>query len=177
MAAPNYYLGNVSDLASNMQSMFGSPTGGTGLQPIRNPGNNQTPGTIQKPQPLQPIRGPLQVPASQGQTAPLTTGSTSSPYPGAFNPMAAQAIRPTTFGQFDPSYGQNLATYIGNLFQRPQANQALQFNPYGNLTDANVPYPSVGGMPGLPQTLLAWAQARNPTNLSGMSMGGVNNAG
>lgn len=158
MAAPNYYLGNVGDLASNMQSMFQPKvtTGiSRGLDPIRGPRKTPT------PQPVQPA-----------QPTGSNTGATSGPYPGAFNPLAAQAIRPTTFGQFDPSYAQNLSTYIGNSFQRPQANQALQFNPFGNLTDANVPYPSVGGMPGLPQTLLAWAQMFNPTALTTGQNGG-----
>jgi hypothetical protein len=67
----------------------------------------------------------------------------------------------------DQSYGQNLATAVGSSFQRPQQNQALQFNPYGNLTDANVKYPNNGGgnapLPGLPQTMLQWSQMFNPS--------------
>lgn len=162
MAAPNYYLGNVSDLASNMQSMF---------QPNRTEGFPQS--RPRQPLPVNPIHGPRETPMPQPvQPTGSNTGATSGPYPGAYNPLAAQAIRPTTFGQFDPSYAQNLSTYIGNSFQRPQANQALQFNPFGNLTDANVPYPSVGGMPGLPQTLLAWAQMFNPTALTTGQNGG-----
>ena len=100
----------------------------------------------------------------------MTTGATG-PGQGAYDPLASQAVRPTSFGNFDPQYGQNLATFIGGMFQRPQQNQPLQFNPYGNLTDANVQYPNLGGgnapLPGLPQTLLQWAQFFNPTALAG----------
>jgi hypothetical protein len=105
-----------------------------------------------------PIQGP-------GEGGGVTGGLGQGPY----DPLASQAIRPTSVGNFDPSYGQNLATYIGNIFQRPQSNQPLQFNPYGNLTDANVQYPNLGGgnapLQGLPQTLLQWAQFFNPTAL------------
>jgi len=89
-----------------------------------------------------------------------------------YNPLGAQAVRPTTTGKFDPSYSQNLATAAGGMFQRPQqANTALQFNPYGNMGDvnANVPMQNLGGgnapLQGLPQTLLQWAQWFNPSAL------------
>jgi len=139
----NFYLGNASDLSSNLGSMFGGPTQGMSA-------------------------GPLQPRPIQGPADSATTGS-GPVAPGPYDPMAAQAVRPTSFGNFDPSYGQNLATFIGGMFQRPQQNQALQFNPFGNLTDANVQYPQLGGgnAPGmgLPQTLLQFAQLFNPTAL------------
>jgi len=120
----------------------------------------------------------------QPQQTQGTTGSGPS-YGGQYDPMAAQAVRPTSFGQMDASYGQNLASAIGNSFRRPQQNQALQFNPYGNLTDANVQYPNLGGgnaaSPGLPQTMLQWSQMFNPgavsppntINAAGQTVGGI----
>jgi hypothetical protein len=142
--ASNFYLGNASDLSSNLGSMFG---GGT------------TQGTLPGPFPARPIQGP----SDSGMTG--SGPASQRPY----NPLGAQAVRPTSFGNFDPQYGQNLATFIGGMFQRPQQNQPLQFNPYGNLTDANVQYPQLGGgnAPGvgLPQTLLQFAQLFNPTAL------------
>lgn len=164
MPAPNYYLGDVSSLASNLGSMFGAPPtqGTTGARPT-NPlqvgfqgGQQVTPGAA-------PV-APTPTPQQQLVTGSGVTGS------GPYNPLGAQAIRPTSFGSFDPQYGQNLATSIGGLFQKPQQNTPLQFNPYGNLTDANVPYPSTMGgnapLPGLPQTLLGAAQFNNPTALN-----------
>jgi hypothetical protein len=131
--AGNLYLGRVSDLGSNMGSIFGG-----GINPPR-----------------------IQPPGQQHGT------DSGTPY----NPLAAQAIRPTTTGKFDPAYSQNLATSAGGMFQRPQSNQPLQFNPYGNMGDvnANVPIQNLGGgnapLQGLPQTLLQWAQWFNPTAL------------
>lgn len=149
----NFYLGSASDLASNMSSMFG---------------NGSTQGMIGPPLQPRPIQAPPDRNAQQAQQ-PLVTGSGPAS-PGTYDPLASQAIRPTSFGNFDPQYGQNLSTFIGQSFQRPQANQPLQFNPYGNLTDANVNYPNVGGgnapLPGLPQTLLSWAQMFSPSALT-----------
>lgn len=152
MAQPgNFYLGSVGDMASNMGSMFGS---------------NATQGTGMPYTPPRPIASP---PERNPQPAPMVTGSGPAG-DGPYDPLAAQAVRPTSFGNFDPSYGQNLSTFIGQAYQRPQANQPLQFNPFGNLTDANVNYPNMGGgnapSPGLPQTLLSWAQLFNPTALT-----------
>lgn len=153
MAQPNFYLGNVSDLASNMGSMFG---GGS------------TQGSIGPPLQPRPIQAPPDRNPQQQMPQPPVTGSGPAGT-GPYDPLAAQAIRPTSFGKFDPQYGQNLSTFIGQAFQRPQAQQALQFNPYGNLADANVPYPKMSGgnasNPGIPQTLLSWAQMFNPSAL------------
>lgn len=86
-------------------------------------------------------------------------------------PNNAQAIRPIggqnayNVGSFDPSYMQNLATYIGGLFQRPQ-NGALQFNPLGDLSDLyGTQMQGVGTAPtpGLPNTMLQNALNMNPS--------------
>jgi hypothetical protein len=161
------YLGNASDLASNMGSMFGGTGGNTIIPRFGNfQQAQQQPTQDQRAMPppmpqgqsggMNPLRG-------SGQQQPMANNS------GPYNPLAPQAIRPTSFGKFDPQYGQNLATNIGQAFQRPQSSTPLQFNPYGNLGDANVSYPSLGGgnapLQGLPSTLLQWAQMFNPTAL------------
>lgn len=149
--ASNFYLGNAGDMASNMTSIFGG---------------NTTQGTIGPTLKSPSVGGSMEAQQPWVTGAGSGTGSGS----GIYNPLAAQAIRPTSFGKFNPQYGQNLATSIGGLFQRPQQNTPLQFNPYGNLTDANVQYPNLGGgnapRSGLPQTLLQWAQFFNPTALA-----------
>jgi|HubBroStandDraft_6_1064221.scaffolds.fasta_scaffold39296_3 hypothetical protein len=173
MASSGLYLGNVSDLASNMTSMLGTGTQGNNSWPV--------------PSPIKPIQGPFPDQRQPSQPQQPVTGSVpNNPTGGgmqaggnfsnsSYNPLAAQAVRPTSFGSMDPSYGQNLATSIGSAFQRPQSGMPLQFNPYGNLTDANVPYPNAGGgnapLPGLPQTLLQWAQMFNPTALNPTTSG------
>jgi hypothetical protein len=75
--------------------------------------------------------------------------------PNPFATAGAQAVRPAgdTKG-FDPNYLQNLATYVGGLFSRPQGN--LNFNPLGNLGEIS-PSSGIGGnapLPGLPNTWL-----------------------
>lgn len=99
------------------------------------------------------------------RVAPGSPQPTPTPTPAPQQPQTidAQAIRPSSgtpnqqgVGQFDPSYLQNLATYIGGLFSRPQ-NGALSFNPLGNLSD----FPGAQGVGagnaptlGLPPTML-----------------------
>jgi hypothetical protein len=160
------YLGNASDLASNMGSMFGG-TGGNNVVP-RVSGPQQAQQHPTPPQQIPQVGAPPVPPQGQsGGMNPLRGGQQTMAQQGSgpYNPLAPQAVRPTSFVKFDPSYGQNLATNIGQAFQRPQSNAPLQFNPYGNLGDANVPYPSLGGgnapLQGLPSTLLQWAQMFN----------------
>ena len=186
--AGNLYLGRVGDLQSNMGSMFGGQATPrvSGPQQIQQPGGiGSTGGQVAMASPH--VTGPLQMQQGnipQPQKTPGTTGSGPS-YGGQYDPLAAQAVRPTSFGQMDTSYGQNLASAIGNSFQRPQQNQALQFNPYGDLTDANVQYPKLGGgnapSLGLPQSMLQWSQMFNPAstsppntvNAAGQTVGGI----
>ena len=54
------------------------------------------------------------------------TGSSSSPYV-----VGAQSVRATGTGAFDNAYRQNLATYAGGQFARP--NGSLSFNPTSNV--------------------------------------------
>jgi len=160
----NFYLGNASSLASNMGSIFRGGSNGTPAPYMPGPTQGTTNPVAQPPS---HVVGTQPIPGQNSQQNQLkkpgqVTGSTSTPYGVGYDPLAAQAVRPTSFGNMDASYGQNLASAIGSSFQRPQANQALQFNPYGNLTDANVPYPNNGAgnapIGGIPQTMLQWAQ-------------------
>ena len=68
--------------------------------------------------------------------------------------VGAQAVRATGAGPFDPAYRQDLATYAGGNFQRP--NGFLGFNPTGDLFGN----PTGGGnapVPGMPTDLLTSA--------------------
>lgn len=105
-------------------------------------------------------------------TAPIMPGiGDSQPVsPQQYDPNAAQAIRPIgdTKG-YDPNYLQNLATYMGGIFKRPQQNGPMQFNPLGDLKDIPGAQPLGGGTAplfGLPQTLLQFAQSGIPTGSS-----------
>lgn len=106
---------------------------------------------------------PIQYAPGMGpnRAAPPTTAPAQQAGPAFDN--NAQAVRPNNgtpnmpgVGQFDPSYLQNLATYIGGLFQRP-ASGAESFNPLGNLSDMyGVQSVGAGNAPtqGLPPTML-----------------------
>lgn len=73
-------------------------------------------------QPYVSTQGNAQKAVPQPQQAPPRPQSTI---------LGAQAVRATGQGPFDPSYRQDLATYAGGNFQRP--NGFLGFNPTGAL--------------------------------------------
>src|SRR5580704_13724987 len=76
--------------------------------------------------------------------------------------LGAQGILATGGGPGGAAYGQNLATYAGGQFMRPQGG--LQFNPFQigqsqfgqNVGGGNAP------STGIPQTLLGQAQGGQP---------------
>jgi hypothetical protein len=111
-------------------------------------------------------------------TGPYTSGSSTmkptgkppqATAPGATtqaalapNVVGSQAVRATGQGPYDPAYRQNLATYAGGLFARPNGN--LSFNPTGNLQDMGNQASGGGNAPvqGTPQGLLDQALGGMP---------------
>lgn len=92
-------------------------------------------GNVRKKQPgIRPV-------APGGGSAPLPFSAPATP---AFTPeaapdiMGAQAVRATGEGPFDAGYRQNLATFAGGDFERPEGG--LSFNP-------TAPDPFGGSMP------------------------------
>ena len=164
-----------------------------------------------------PIFNPLQVGLKPGSNPymggpisqkPQAGSNPSSPAqqggitqkPGAQS-LGAQGILATGNGPGGAAYGQNLASYAGGQFMRPQGG--LQFNPF-NISQTQFGSPVGGGNApsiGMPNTLLGQAQGGQPfaptppatanTNMAASpqghfsieqlfatpAMGGVNNGG
>jgi hypothetical protein len=146
-----------------MLNPVGNPPAGGPTQPIRGP---YTPGggVPKKPvgSPVAPVGGPFQggpmrpvgdPPRAIGIKKPQQIGQPPSPIVGS------EAVRASGSGPYDNAYRQNLATYAGGQFQRP--NGLLSFNP----TDPNsFPGNPVGGG-NAPTT-------GTPNSLTGLAIGG-----
>lgn len=70
------------------------------------------------------------------------------------NVVGPQAVRATGQGPYDNAYRQDLATYAGGLFQRP--NGVLSLNPTGQLS-GNATGGGNAPVQGMPNTLLSQA--------------------
>jgi hypothetical protein len=167
MPSPAFYLGSTA--TPDFGSIFGgSGTGGTNAS-FR--GGNPPRGSDPPP----PTGGPFTPgapPSISGWGQPSSVDTTKN------NVVGAQGVRAEGPSRgFDPQYLQNLATSDAGNFARPAGANAVSFNPLGNLADITKllmsfgsPSPTLGfgnaPLPGLPQNLLQWAQAFNPTALT-----------
>lgn len=89
-------------------------------------------------------------------TQPQAKKTVPSLQGGTNNVIGSQAVRPTS-GPYDPAYRQNLATYAGGTFERP--NGFLNFNPTGALFGQPVGGGSAPVM-GMPTDLLTEAMGQ-----------------
>lgn len=136
------------------------------------------------PSPVSPV-GPQPFPgigggASQTPSTSVFSNPSTNTDP---NYMPSEAVRNTNQGsQFDPQYMQNMATYIGGLFSRPQGQ--LGFNPLGDLSEISPPSGFGNApLPGLPPTLLNSAlsgfpfASSTPATATATGIGGVSDTG
>lgn len=105
-----------------------------------------------QPGSVSPIFSPLNPPTQSGQPPVIqaNAGPAQATVPtGDPNTLGAEAVRDTGTGPFDAAFRQNLATYAGGQFQRP--NGFLGFNvtgntPFGTPTGGgSAPLPGMGG--------------------------------
>jgi hypothetical protein len=61
-------------------------------------------------------------------------------------PQATRASGPSA--GYDPSYLQNLASFIGSLFAGPSSGNTTSFNPLGNLNEVSPPGGQIGNAAG-----------------------------
>jgi len=110
--------------------------------------------------------GTGQVPRTDGGVTITNIGPIpKEPGPQIFgNTVGPEAIRASGTGPFDPAYRQNLATFAGGQFFRP--NGALSFNPTGKLDDLFGTPTGGGNAPvmGMPRSLLGMALGGSPFN-------------
>ena len=102
-------------------------------------------------------------------TAPQSTGNINTLNPVLQVPkspvLAPEAVRATGSGPYDAAYRQNLATYAGGQFERPNGN--LSFNPTDMRTFPG--NPTGGGnapLPGLPNSLISNALGGSPFSVA-----------
>lgn len=109
--------------------------------------NSGLPGVNPSPAPTAPIRTANE-PALGGMQVP----------PNEVGPQAVRASGPSA--GYDPSYLQNLSSFIGSLFAKPAGGgNTTSFNPLGNLNDISPPGEQIGNAPnaGSPMTWLQQA--------------------
>lgn len=107
------------------------------------------------------------------------SGVSQAPAPPS-NVLPGQGIRPTGPSQgFDPSYLQNLATYVGGLFANPGQSSTLNFNPLGNLSEISPSSGMLGNAPNPGQPLTWLQQALNglPFSFGGTSQAATTQGG
>src|SRR5712664_393836 len=118
-----------------------SPAVSSGVAPRAGGGAGATPPT----NPLRPAQGDVAPPALP---------------PNVVGPQATRASGPSA--GYDPSYLQNLSTFIGSLFAKPAgAGNVTSFNPLGNLNEVSPPSGQTGNAAGFGAPLTWLQQALN----------------
>jgi hypothetical protein len=126
--------------------------------------SNGSDGGSPQPQPTTNQDGTGKVPRTDdGNTLGPLRPIPKEPGPQMFgNTVGPEAIRASGTGPFDPAYRQNLSTFAGGQFFRP--NGALSFNPTGKLDDLFARPTGGGNAPvmGMPDSLLSMALSGQP---------------
>jgi len=85
-------------------------------------------------------------PAGPSPVKPGVEAQPSGIPPNQVQPIATRASGPSA--GYDPSYLQNLASFIGSLFAGPSSGNTTSFNPLGNLSEVSPPGGQTGNAAG-----------------------------